>query len=391
MMKQKQYILVINSGSATIKFQIFSKIDFNVALKGIFERIGLPGSFYNIDENLSGRLVARNFPEGIKTHSQALTIILKKISHWKRKIFTVGHRVVHGGEEFTEPTIINKTILKKLQKYNQLAPLHNPINLSCLEVCLNCFSKSVKNIAVFDTAFYKNIPDYAYTYALPFEYYKKYHIRRYGFHGISHQYVSEQAAEKLKKPLRKLRLITCHLGSGSSITATKFGKAIETSMGFTPLEGLTMGTRSGDVDPAAVLYLMKRLNIGPAEMEEILNKKSGLLGIFGYSNDMRDIMTAAGYKIPTYKAPKKFNQKEKQRARLALKMFIYDIRRYIGSFATIMGGVDALVFTAGIGERNATVRRLITQGLKLNTKFKTLVIPTNEELMIAREVVKLIK
>jgi len=390
-MKQKQYILVVNAGSSTIKFQILHQDEFKVALKGIFERIGLNNSFYNIEENSSKRIIAKNFPAGIKTHGQALSIVIKKISHWQRKIKSVGHRVVHGGEEFIKPTIINKTILKRLKNYNQLAPLHNPINLSCLAVCLDKFSQEVKNIAVFDTAFYKNIPDYAYMYALPFDYYKKYNIRRYGFHGISHQYVAEQAAEKLKKPLTKLKLITCHLGSGSSITATRFGQAIETSMGFTPLEGLTMGTRSGDVDPAAVLYLMKKLNIGSAEMEEILNKKSGLLGIFGYSNDMRDVMSAAGYKISGYQVRRKFNQKERKRAQLALKMFIYDIRRYIGSFATILGGVDAIVFTAGIGERNSTVRRLITNNLKLNQKYKILVIPTNEELMIAKEVSKLVR
>jgi len=390
-MNQKQNILVINSGSATVKFQIFNKDNYQVAIKGIFERIGSTGSFYNIYENSTGRVVSKSFPQGIKTHAQALSIILKQISHWDKKVLAVGHRVVHGGEEFRNPVVVNQRVLSKLQKFNQLAPLHNPINLACLEVCLKTFSSAVKNVAVFDTAFYQNIPDYAYMYALPYEYYKKYHIRRYGFHGISHNYVAEMAAEKLNKPLNKLRLITCHLGSGSSITATKYGKAIETSMGFTPLEGLTMGTRSGDVDPAVALYLMKKLNIGPSEMEEVMNKKSGLLGIFGYSNDMRDVMLAAGYKVAKYKAPKKFNKKDKLRAKLALEMFIYDIRRYIGSYATIMGGVDAVVFTAGIGERNTVIRKLITNNLKLNQKFKSVVIPTNEELMIAKQVVKLIK
>jgi len=389
-MKQKQYILVINAGSATIKFQILHKDNFSVALKGIFERIGLSNSFYNIKENSSNRIVARNFPQGVKDHKEALEIILEKISHWRRKILVVGHRVVHGGEEFTQPTIINQNVLKKLKRYSQLAPLHNPINLVCLDVCRHKFPKSVKNVAVFDTSFYQTIPDYAYMYALPYQYYVDYRIRRYGFHGISHQYVAEKAAEKLKKPLKKLRLITCHLGSGSSITATKFGKAIETSMGFTPLEGLTMGTRSGDVDPAVALYLMKKLNIGPDAMENILNKKSGLLGIFGYSNDMRDVMVAAGYKISGHKQPKIFNKTEILRAKLALNMFVYDIRRYIGSFAAVMGGVDAVVFTAGIGERNAAIRRMITRNLKLNQKYKTLVIPTNEELMIGQESIKTI-
>ncbi|MBU1164741.1 acetate kinase [Patescibacteria group bacterium] len=389
-MKQKQYILIINAGSATIKFQILHEDSFEVALKGIFERIGSSNSFYSIKEQTSNRIVARNFPQGVETHKEALEIVLDKISHWQRKIKIVGHRVVHGGEEFKQATKLNQNVLHKLKKYSQLAPLHNPINLACINVCLDKFSKNIKNIAVFDTSFYQSIPDYAYMYALPYQYYTDYGIRRYGFHGISHQYVAEQAAEKLKKPLKKIHIITCHLGSGSSITATKFGKAIETSMGFTPLEGLTMGTRSGDVDPAVALYLMKKLNIRPTEMENILNKKSGLLGIFGYSNDMRDVMVASGYKIPGYKAPKQFNKSEQARAKLALEMFVYDIKRYIGSFAAIMGGVDVIVFTAGIGERNAIIRGMITRNLKLNQKFKTIVIPTNEELMIAKEAIKVI-
>ncbi|OGY47497.1 MAG: hypothetical protein A3J62_00690 [Candidatus Buchananbacteria bacterium RIFCSPHIGHO2_02_FULL_38_8] len=262
------------------------------------------------------------------------------------------------------------------------------MNLSCIKTCIEILP-NLKNVAVFDTAFYKTIPDYAYLYAIPFEFYEEYDIRRYGFHGISHQYVAELAAEKLKKPLKKLKLITCHLGSGSSMTAVKFGKAIETSMGFTPLEGLTMGTRSGDLDPSVAFFLMRKLNLSVSEIEELLNKESGLKGIFGYSNDMRDIMVAAGYKIPGYKRPKEFNQKEKQRAKLALKIFIYDIVRYIGSYATIMNGVDYIVFTAGIGERNPTIRNMIIREVrKTFRKVKSLTIPTDEELMIAKQVDK---
>jgi len=332
----------------------------------------------------------KNYPEGIASHRQALPIILSHLDHWKKKIKIIGHRVVHGGKDFTKPTVITQKVLSKLEKYNQLAPLHNPINLDCIRGCLE-FLPGVKNVAVFDTAFYKTLPDYAYLYAIPYQYYLNFGIRRYGFHGISHQYVSQKAAEILKKPAKKLKLITCHLGSGCSMTAVKFGQAIETSMGFTPLEGLIMGTRSGDLDPTVALFLMRHLNFNIDEVEEILNKKSGLLGIFGFSNDLRDIMVAAGYKIPGYKPTKKFNQKEKERAKLALKMFIYRIVRYLGSYAMVMGGVDYIVFTAGTGERNADIRRLILKQVRnFLPSVKSLVIPTNEELMIAKQTKELV-
>ncbi|MFA6215343.1 MAG: acetate/propionate family kinase [Patescibacteria group bacterium] len=389
MAKLKQYILVINSGSATLKFKIFHEIDFSIAVSGIVEKIGLPGSFISISENSSKRMVMKNYPEGITDHNQALQIVLTHLNHWKKKIKIIGHRVVHGGNLFTEPTVITQKNLPKLENFSQLAPLHNPVNLACIKTCLQTMTK-IKNVAVFDTAFYKTIPDYAYFYAIPYKYYLDFGIRRYGFHGISHQYVAITAAEKLKKPLTKLKLITCHLGSGCSVTATKYGKAIETSMGFTPLEGLMMGTRSGNLDPSVAFFLMKKLSLNIDEVEEILNKKSGLLGIFGYSNDMRDIMIAAGYKIPGYTPPKKFNQKEKKLAKLALKMFTYNILRYLGNYATLMGGVDYVIFTAGTGERNADVRRLVMKDFKKSwPKAQNLVIPTNEELMIAEQTAKL--
>jgi acetate kinase len=331
-------------------------------------------------------MVMKNFPDGIPNHHQALQIVLTHLKHWKRKVKIIGHRVVHGGEEFTQPTVITKKVLSKLKRYNQLAPLHNPVNLSCIVACLGKLP-SIKNVAVFDTAFYKTLPDYAYLYSIPYKYYTNLGIRRYGFHGISHQYVAQKAAEKLKKPITELKLITCHLGSGCSITATKFGQAIETSMGFTPLEGLTMGTRSGDLDPSVAFFLMRKLDLPSSKIEKILNKKSGLLGIFGYSNDMRDVMIAAGHKISGYKAPKRFNQKEKKLGRLALKIFIYDIVSYIGRYAIVMGGADYVIFTAGIGERNPAVRNLVMKDVrKALPKIKSLTIPTNEELMIAQQV-----
>lgn len=385
MVKQKEYILVINSGSATLKFKVFHQDSFAVGIYGIVEKIGLAGSFVTIVENSSNRAITKNYPNGLADHNLALKIIFAHLSHWQKKIKIIGHRVVHGGEEFVQPTLVTLRVLEKLKKYNQLAPLHNPVNLACIESCLKFWPK-IKNIAVFDTAFYKTLPPYAYIYSIPLEYYQNYGIRRYGFHGISHQYVAEAAALKLKKPLNKLKLITCHLGSGVSLTAVKFGKAIETSMGFTPLEGLTMGTRSGDLDPSVAFFLMRHLNLSISEMEDILNKKSGLLGIFGPSNDLREIMTAAGYKITGYQPAKKFNQKEKQRAKLALKIYIYDIVRYIGSYATIMGGVDYIIFTAGTGERSRTIRSLVMNGIRKSLKkVKSLVIPTNEELMIAKQ------
>ncbi|MAF14173.1 MAG: acetate kinase [Parcubacteria group bacterium] len=386
MSKLKKYILVVNSGSATLKFKIFNQENFEVAVTGIVEKIGLPGSFIAIEEKSSKRMMMKNYPGGIDSHQQALEVIFSFLKHWKRKIKVIGHRIVHGGQNYTKPTILTKSVLAKLKEYNQLAPLHNPINLSCVNICLKDLP-SIKNVAVFDTAFYKTVPEHAFLYAIPYKYYKELGIRRYGFHGISHQYVANKTAEKLNKPLKKLRLITCHLGSGSSVTAIKFGKPIDTSMGFTPLEGVTMGTRSGDIDPSVAFYLMDKLDLDVREVEKILNQKSGLKGIFGYSNDMRDIMIAAGYKIKDYKATKKFNLQEQKQGKLALAMYIYDIVRYIGGYTTVMGGIDYIIFTGGIGERNQTVRNLITKQVrKAWPKVKSLAIPTNEELMIAQQV-----
>jgi len=378
---KRDQILVINSGSATLKFKIFDN-RLNLLLSGIAEKIGRPGSFIEID----GKKIALN--KSLKNHGEALNLVFSKLAGPLKTIGLIGHRVVHGGEQFNQPALIDDKVLARLEKYRPLAPLHNPINLACVKACQKALP-GIKNAAVFDTAFYKTIPDYVYLYAIPYKYYKDLGVRRYGFHGISHQFVAQEAARILKKPLNKLKLITCHLGSGCSITATKFGQAVETSMGFTPLEGLTMGTRSGDLDPAVAFYLMRRLKLNIDEMEAILNKKSGLLGIFGYSNDLRDIIVASGYKISGYQPPKKFSAREIKLAKLALKMFIYDIVRYIGAYAMILGGVDYIVFTAGTGERNADIRNLVMKDVRKFIKnAKSLVVPTNEELMIARLVRK---
>ncbi|MCM8770792.1 MAG: acetate kinase [Candidatus Omnitrophica bacterium] len=348
-------ILVINSGSSSIKYKLFKMPEERVISQGIIEHIGEKGS-------------------KIKNHYLGLKLILEKVN----KVSCVGHRVVHGGERFRQPVIINSKVLRDIKSCLGLAPLHNPANLAGILACQKLLP-GIPGVAVFDTAFHQTLKDYVYIYGLPYKYYKALGVRRYGFHGTSHEYVARRAAEILRKPFRKLRIITCHLGNGASITAIKFGKSVDTSMGFTPLEGLVMGTRCGDIDPAAIFYIMRRKKIGLKRMEDILNRHSGLLGISGISNDMRLIEREA--------------RRENKRARLAQKIFIYRIRKYIGAYTAILGGVDALVFTAGIGENQANVRRVIVRGLfsHLKKKPKVLVIHTDEELMIAQEAYLLMK
>lgn len=348
-------ILTINSGSSSIKYQLFDMPAKRIIKKGLIESIGEKGS------------KVRNHQEGIK-------LILKNFP----AVSAIGHRVVHGAEEFWQPTLIDERVIAKIKRCSKLAPLHNPANLAGILACRRLL-KHIPQVAVFDTAFHHSLPDFAYTYGLPYEYYKRFGIRKYGFHGTSHEYVAHEAAKKLHKPLNKLRLITCHLGNGCSITAIKLGKSIDTSMGFTPLEGLLMGTRCGDLDPAVVTYLQRRLKLSADHIEEILNKKSGLIGISGLSNDMRRLMQAA----------KKGNKK----ARLAIEIFIYRIKKYVGAYTAILGDLDAIVFTAGIGENQSMIRNKVCLGLfsGLKRKPKVLVIPTNEELMIAKQTHDLIK
>ncbi len=374
-----KYILVINCGSATLKFKIFESGSLEELMSGIVERIGLSGSFVEVKRR--NKIVKKNC--AAKNHGEALVAALKIISDSGFRISDfskVGHRVVHGGEELVRPVLITPAVLKKIEKYSKLSPLHNPVNLLGIRAALKHLP-GAKNFAVFDTAFYSTLPDYAYLYAIPWIFYKKYGIRRYGFHGISHEYVANEAVKKIRKPLSKLNLITCHLGSGASVTAIRAGKAVDTSMGFTPLEGLVMSTRSGDLDPEIPLYLIRECKIKPEEAENILNHKSGLLGIAG-SADMREILTAAGHKIPGFSG-KKINKKF---AGLALKIFVYRIQKYIGAYSAVLGKTDGVVFTGGIGERNQTVRNLIVKNLKIPSKPKILAIPTNEELMIARKI-----
>ena len=310
----------------------------------------------------------------VKDHYLGLKQILKDIDN----VSCVGHRVVHGAEKFKKPCLINKQVTRSIRDCSRFAPLHNPANLQGILACKRLLPK-VKQVAVFDTAFHQTLPKHVYIYGLPLEYYKNLGIRKYGFHGTSHEYIAKKAAKQLKKPLNKLKLITCHLGNGCSITAIKFGKSIDTSMGFTPLEGLVMGTRCGDIDPALVTYIMQKERLSIKKIENILNAQSGLIGISGLSNDMRILR-------------RKSRQGNKY-AKLALQVFIYRIRKYISAYIGIMGGADAVIFTGGIGENQRKIRNEITKGLFYHFKKRprVLVIATNEELLIARQSYMLIK
>ncbi|MCK9602937.1 MAG: acetate kinase [Candidatus Omnitrophica bacterium] len=348
-------VLVINSGSSSIKYKLFQMPKEDVISKGLIEKIGESGS-------------------KIRDHYTGLKMILEKVDG----VSVVGHRVVHGEEKFEKPVLIDNAVIREIRKCAAIAPLHNPANLAGILACKKLLP-GIKQVAIFDTAFHQTLPDYAYIYGLPYEYYKKFGIRKYGFHGTSHEYVAHEAARILKKPIKELKIITCHLGNGCSITAVNKGKSCDTSMGFTPLEGLIMGTRCGDIDPALVTYIMKKKRLDIHQIDEVLNKESGLKGISGISNDMRVL--------------EKKNKAGDMRARLALDVFSYRIKKYIGAYTAIMGGVDVLVFTAGIGENQARMREKICRGIfsYLKKKPDIMVIPTNEELMIARQAFRLIR
>lgn len=356
-------ILVINAGSSSIKYKLYEFPLQCLIHAGTVTRIGEKDSL-------------------IQNHHQAIrevfsTLMKKRVVRSLRDIVAVGHRVVHGGETFKKPVVINDSVIRKIRENIRLAPLHNPANLEGILACKKML-KAIPQVAVFDTSFHQSIPEYAYLYAIPMKYYARYRVRKYGFHGISHQYVAEKAASLLKRPLRRLKLITCHLGNGCSITAVRDGKSVDTSMGFTPLEGVMMGTRCGDIDPAIVGYLMKEEMLSVAAIDTILNKMSGLLGVSGISNDMREVRK---------------HLKSDPRARLAWKMFIYRIKKYIGMYLYILGGADAIVFTAGIGENNPDMVREITSGLPAlaRKKVRVLTIPTDEEKMIGALTYQVVK
>ncbi len=387
-------ILVINCGSSSIKYQLINREKRKVLAKGPLEKIGKASSWQI--HHIEGKVVKRqdevtNYEEGLKSILALLLDKKRGVIKDASEISAVGHRIVHGGEDFFHSVLIDDEVIKTIKSYISLAPLHNPPNLAGIKAARSLLPDAPQ-VAVFDTAFHQTLPEKAFLYALPYQYYEKYKIRRYGFHGTSHRYIVERAAKFLKKPLKELKIITCHLGNGCSITAIDKGKSIDTSMGFTPLEGLIMGTRCGDIDAAAVLFLMEKENLTTAQMDNLLNKQSGLLGISGISNDLREVQ--------------KWVVKGDPRAKLALEVFAYRIKKYIGAYGAVLGGLDALIFSAGIGENEANIRDKVCQGLEFlgvyldkkknrarskasrfisteSSPAKILVIPTNEEEMIA--------
>ncbi len=389
-------ILVLNAGSSSVKYQLIETEGKEVLAKGVVERIGLSGAVLTHK--------ARNKREikltgEILDHKVAIEYVLSILlspNHGvlkdKREIDAVGHRVVHGGEAFSDSVLITDEVIQELTRCIDFAPLHNPPNLKGIAAA-KALLPGVPQVGVFDTAFHQTMPDYAYIYGIPYVLYKRHGIRRYGFHGTSHRYVSKRTAEILGKPIEELKIITCHLGNGSSLAAVKYGKSVDTSMGFTPLEGMLMGTRCGDMDPAIVLHVMAKEELTPSEMNTMLNKHSGVLGVSGLSSDMREIEE---------------NYHTNERARLAMDIFVYRIKKYIGAYAAAMNGVDAITFTAGIGENSDMVREMVCRdieflGVKLNreknkqvrkqeaiisqddSRVKVLVVPTNEELVIAMD------
>jgi acetate kinase len=393
-------ILVINTGSSSLKYQLIDMKNETVLAKGLCDRVGVGNSFIKHTKTGNDPVI---FDVEMKNHKEAIKEVMEILTDEKTgvissmsEISAVGHRVVHGGEKFHDSAIIDEKVMEAIRECIDLAPLHNPPNITGIEACRHIMP-GTPMVAVFDTAFHQTLPKYAFIYALPYEMYEKHGIRKYGFHGTSHRYVSRRAAVMLGRPYEELKLISCHLGNGASICAVENGKSVETSMGFTPLDGLAMGTRSGTVDPAVVKFLMENEKMNPKEIDNYLNKKSGVLGISGVSSDFRDIESAM--------------DEGNERAKLAIDVFCYRVKKYIGEYAAVMNGVDAVIFTAGIGENNAIVREKSTRGLdylglEIDTeknnirgverdisadgaKVKALVIPTNEELEIARETLRL--
>ena len=395
-------ILVINCGSSSLKFQLIDSETEELTAKGLCERIGIAGS--RISYTLTGH-EKRKWDAPMADHKDAVRLMLQTLTNPEdgavkelSEIGAVGHRVVHGGEHFSEATLITPQVKEAIMECTVLAPLHNPANLQGIEDC-ELQLPGVPQVAVFDTAFHQTMDEEAYLYAIPYRYYKQFGIRRYGFHGTSHQYVSRRAADILGKPYESLKLIICHLGNGASVSAIKDGRCIDTSMGLTPLEGLMMGTRSGDVDGGAVTFIMDKEGLAPSEMSNLLNKKSGVAGVTGVSSDMREVIAAA--------------HEGNQRCRLALDMYAYRVKKYIGAYAAAMNGVDIILFTGGVGENQADMREAFCNGLdylgvsldkaKNNTvrgdeaiistpdsKVTVCVIPTDEELMIAKDTMALV-
>lgn len=400
-------ILIVNAGSSSLKYQLIDMQDESTLAKGLVERIGM-GTLGHHECKVDGKKVVNWEEAPIENHVQACHMMLDALTNSEfgvvksmDEIGAVGHRVLHGGSKFSESVVITPEVEAAIEENIPLGPLHNPANLQGIRACREVMP-GTPMVAVFDTAFHQTMPPKAYMYGVPYEYYEKLHVRRYGFHGTSHRFVSKRTAEFLGKKPEELRIITCHLGNGSSLCAVDHGKCVDTSMGITPLEGVIMGTRSGSMDPAVVEYICNNEHMTVSEMLTICNKKSGLLGISGVSNDMRDVDNAA--------------QAGNPRAQLARDMLVYGIRKYIGSYAAAMDGVDVIVFTAGIGENNYKLREDVMQGFEFmgakldkaknaelawpnvheavisteDSQVKILVIPTNEEIAIARDTLELV-
>ncbi|MDU5110386.1 MAG: acetate kinase [Clostridium sp.] len=394
--------LVINCGSSSLKYQLIDMNTENSLVQGLVERIGIEGSI--LTQKVEGKdkyVIEENMP----SHKDAIKLVLEALVNKEHgviksmeEISAVGHRVVHGGEKYSHSVIIDEEVIESIRDCISLAPLHNPPNIIGIEACKELMPNTPM-VAVFDTAFHQTMPKEAYICPLPYELYEKYGIRKYGFHGTSHMYVSQKVAKVMGKDIKDLKIVTCHLGNGCSLAAVKGGKSIDTSMGFTPLAGVMMGTRAGSIDPSVISFLVEEQGYTMSDIDELLNKKSGILGISGVSSDFRDVLSES--------------EKGNERAKLALDIFHYKVRAQIAAYAGIMGGVDVIVFTAGIGENSIVTRKESLRGLEFlgfriddekndvrgkiqeisteDSKVKVYLIPTNEELMIARDTVKLIK
>lgn len=395
-------IFVVNCGSSSIKYQLINMENESVLAKGMVERIGMEGAL--LKHTPTGKYTV-DLPADIPDHAVGIKMIINALINPEYGVIAdmgdidaVGHRVVHGGERFADSVLITQDVLKGIEACAEIAPLHNPPNLHGINACMEIMP-TTPQVAVFDTAFHQTLPKVAYLYGLPYELYVKYGLRRYGFHGTSHKYVAQVAASMMQEHMTDLRIITCHLGNGASITAIKYGKSIDTSMGYTPLEGLIMGTRSGEIDPAIIPFLMEKENMTAPQIDDYLNRRSGILGISGLSSDFRDLESAAN--------------RGDERSQLAIDLFAYKVKKYIGGYVAAMGGVDAIVFTAGVGENSPFMRDKICNGLEyLGTRIdpernkvrgkaqeisvkranvKIFVIPTNEELVIARDTFNICK
>ena len=394
-------VLVLNCGSSSIKYKLYDMDSLSVMAAGGIEKIGLPGAFLKTKKPVEEKIL-NNMP----THDEGLEMIFKSLTDPEKgvlksldEIDAVGHRMVHGGEKFNQSTILTDQVLEEFVACSELAPLHNPANLKGVKAVAELMPNMVQ-VGVFDTAFHQTMPDYAYMYALPYELYTKYHVRRYGFHGTSHRYVAQRVCDFLGCDIKDKKIISCHIGNGASVAAVKYGKCVDTSMGLTPLEGLMMGTRCGDIDAGAVTYIQKKLNLDADGVSNLLNKESGVAGFSGLSSDMRELEAA--------------EQNGDPHAILTLKMYNYRIKKYIGAYAAAMNGVDIIVFTAGVGENQYGVRSGVCQdmdwlGIKLDlakndsvrgeeaiistpdSKVTVCLIPTDEELMVATDTMNLVK